>query len=186
MFETIYIRDPRNFASNHFELWAQLLLNPTYYNTGYLQGRCTLPLVLPQTRFLKLIDTKFQALKALETASIPHSHTLTYTLRPQWMSEGSLRLIDTRANNRRQPDHDRNVDRTLTRVVWKSLAVDTCCRVEVAAEEVGVWLEYPQINPSYLQGSYSLLKRWHQHASGQQPKPSWTDSEKVPGDYVAL
>ena len=80
---------------------------------GYLRGRCDSSLNLPPTGPLNLADTKFQDLKALDTPPSPCARAL----RPQWKSEESLRLIDAHAALLRQLDHNRNVDRTMTRDV---------------------------------------------------------------------
>ena len=65
MFETVGIRDLRNFASYHFVLRSRILQIPNGCHEGYLSGRHDLPLNLPPTGPLKLLDTKFQYLKAL-------------------------------------------------------------------------------------------------------------------------
>ena len=90
LFETVGIRDPRNFLSNHFALRAQLLWQPANCDGEYLRGRRAFPLKLPPTGPLNLVDTKFQELKAIKVPPSPCAHVP----RPQWMSEESLRLID--------------------------------------------------------------------------------------------
>ena len=105
---------------------------------------------------------------------------------PQCMLDGSLRLIDTRSDQRRRQDHNWNMACTLTRAVQKFMLVDTRYIAEVVVEEIGACLDSPQGTPSYLQGAYSLLKRWYRHAPMCQPQHSWTDLEKVSGDNTAL
>ena len=74
MFEMVGIWDPQNFASNNFSLWTWLLRRPTCCHGGHLQGRCTFPLVIPQTVPLNLLYINFRALKAMETPSPPPHH----------------------------------------------------------------------------------------------------------------
>ena len=59
MFETVGIRDLRNFASYHFVLRARLIQIPTIFHEGYLRERRALPLNLPLTGPIKLVYTKF-------------------------------------------------------------------------------------------------------------------------------
>ena len=62
---------------------------------------------------MRLADKMLQALKDMDKPSPP----LTRAPRPQWMSAGSLRLINERADNFRWPDHNYNVARNMTRAV---------------------------------------------------------------------
>ena len=78
---------------------------------------------------------------------------LTHTLRPNLMLDMSLRLIDMRVDHRLQVYHNRNVSRTLTKAVRKSLVVDTCHRSEVVSEKIRECLETPKGTPSDLQGT---------------------------------
>ena len=182
MFETISIQDPQNLASDYFFLWAWLLRQPTCCHRGYLRGCRAFPITLPHTGTLNLFDTKFQALKVMDKPLPP----LTCAPRPQWVLAGSLRLIVSRAYQHRLPYHNWNVARTLKRSVQKALVVDNHHREDVVAEEIWACLKYPQGTPSYLQGDYSVLKRWHQQESGRQTHPSRNDLEKVSGDYASL
>ena len=40
--------------------------------------------------------------------------------------------------------------------------------------------------PADLKGAYTILKRWYTHSSGRQPHLSFTDLDKVSGDYKEL
>ena len=66
----------------------------------------------------------------------------------------SLRLIDARAEHRRQEYHSRNVAQTLTKAVRKFLMVDTHIRAEAVAEDIGSCLETPKGTPSDLHRAY--------------------------------
>ena len=88
IFETVGIRDLRNFSSDHYTLRACLLQHPTRYHTRYLQGSCALPLTLPAQENFIPADAKLQNLKALEPPPLscpPH---------PQRISEELILLID--------------------------------------------------------------------------------------------
>ena len=77
MFETVGIRDLRNFASDHFELRALLLQRTTRFHGVYLRGRRAFALTLPLAVPLNLMDTKFQELKAIEMPPPPTIQPLT-------------------------------------------------------------------------------------------------------------
>ena len=64
MFETVGIKVLRNFSSGHFALRARLLRRLIHCHGRYLRGPCTLHLNLPLTGPLKIVETKFQDLKA--------------------------------------------------------------------------------------------------------------------------
>ena len=97
-----------------------------------MRGRHTFLLNIPLTGPLNLADTKFQELKALETLPPPCDHAP----RSKWMSEVSLYLIDESTYLRCRPDHNRNMDSTLMRVVCRSLTVDSRLREDMDAEEI--------------------------------------------------
>ena len=65
LFGVVGIRDPSNYAYDHFALRARLLQRPTRCHGGYLRGNITLPLILPPMVPLNLMDTKLQYLKVL-------------------------------------------------------------------------------------------------------------------------
>ena len=126
MFETVVIRDPQNFASDHFALQARLIRQPTRCQGGYLRGRRAFTLALGMVTTI-LVYTMFQALKDTEKPTPP----LTRAPMPWWMLSDPLRLIGVRAYHRRRPDHNQNAERTLTKAVQKLMTVDTCRRAEV-------------------------------------------------------
>ena len=68
------------------------------------------------------------------------------------MSDTTLRMIGARADHHLRSDHNWNLKYNLTKVVNKSMAVDTRRRSEVAAEEIGSCLDNTQGKPSDLQG----------------------------------
>ena len=107
---------------------------------------------------MSLADKMLQALKDMEKPSLP----LTHTHSPHWMLNGSLRMVNTRADHCRQPDHNQNMARTLTKKEKKLLMVmvDTCRRAHVAAEEIGACLETLHGTPPDIQWAYSILKKW--------------------------
>ena len=87
---------------------------------------------------------------------------------------------------RHRLDHNRNMARALTRAVWRSLTAESQIRVEVATEEIGAFLETMQVTYPDLQGTYTILKRCHQHTLETQPNYSRLDLENVYGDYAAI
>ena len=147
MIEMIVIRGPPEFSSDHFPLRTRLLQWTDCCHRGYLRGRRAFPLALEMGPII-LANMMFQVLKDMEKP--PPS--LAREPRSQWILAGSLILIDSILDHLSQPYHEQNMPCTLTKAVQKLLAVDTCCRAEVAVEEIGDCLETPQGTPSDIQG----------------------------------
>ena len=101
------------------------------------------------------------------------------------MSETSIRLIDKRAYLHCNYHHNRNVARTLTKAVQRSLLVDSRRRAESSTEEIEACLEPTLGNPD-LQGTYTVIKRWYCQASANASNSSQEDMAKVKGYYAAL
>ena len=101
--------------------------------------------MFPQMLPLNLVDTKFQALKLMETPPF---------MIPQWMSETFLWIIYMHAAHSHWLDHNQNMSRTLTRSVHRSLGVYAHRISKAAATEIGACLDLPQGNTSDLQGAY--------------------------------
>ena len=67
------------------------------------------------------------------------------------MSKEYLCLIEKHATLQCRPDHNRNVAHILTMTVLRSLTTDYQLRAEVAAEEIGAFLETTKGNYLDLQ-----------------------------------
>ena len=176
LFQTVSIRDPRHFTSDHLMLQATLLQRPTISHKKYLHGRKRFPLSLPKYGPRRQVDALFQEIKSLVTTEppVPPAHR-------QWISEASLKLMDSRASLRRDPQHSRAEARRLTRQLNQSLKTDRNHRTEEAAEEI-----YARLEDNDLKGSYAVLKRWYRHASERPPKPSRQDLQKVSTEWETL
>ena len=127
------------------------------------------------------MDRKFQDLEALESTLSP----LTRPPRPQWMSDTTTRMIDECTALSHNPLHKINVERKITKSVWRSLLVDSRQPAEKAADDIGACLEPLTVNPD-LRGAYAVLKSWYCHASARALNPSEADMAKFIGDYYAL
>ena len=121
-------------------------------------------------------------MKAMEAPPSPCARAT----RPQWVSGVSLHMIDALTTLHLQPDHNCNLARTMTWSVQRSLTVDSLCQAKVDDEEIGNCLETTQGTLPYLQGAYTVLKRWYLHTSAQQIHPSRADLENLSGNYAAL
>jgi hypothetical protein len=64
LFETVSIRDPRYFTSDHYMLIARYLIGPSHSHKLYLKGRKRLPLQPPTKGPLTQANTLFQEVKA--------------------------------------------------------------------------------------------------------------------------
>ena len=118
----------------------------------------------------------FQHLKELEPLLTP----LNFPPLPQWMLDQSMWMIDKRTYLCRNPRHNRNVARNLTKVVWRSPLVDFRWREEKAEDDIGKCLE-PTKGGTVVRGLYTVFKRWYHHASARAPNPSRLDMSKVTG-----
>ena len=127
-------------------------------------------------------DYLFDELKAMA----PPAPKLPRAPRPQWMLVASVRLIDARSALRRDPNHSRNRARELTRQIRASLKEDSKRRAEAAAAEIGSCTDVPPGTQADLQGGFDVLKRWCEHSTGRQSKPSKADLNKVSNDFRVL
>ena len=175
-FLMVGIKDVRNYSSDNSALRVIILQRPMRCHGSYLQGRCVFPLSLPEPEDFRPVDRKFQDLKAPEPTP-PNCPPL-----PQWMSETSTRLIDERTAHQCNPQHNRNMERKLTKVIWRPLLVDCRRQAEKATEDIVACLEPAMGNPD-LRETYAVLKRWYLHASTRAPNPSQADMANVTGDY---
>ena len=177
----VVIRYMHNYSSDHFALQARLLQRPNRCHGSYLWWRHVFTLSLPAPEEFRPADRKVQELKALE----PTPTLLMHPPQPQCMSKTSVRLIDGRAALRCNIQHNRNVVRTLTKVVWRYLLLDSRRQAEKATDYIGACLEPVTGNPDPI-GTYAAPKRWYRHASMRALNPSRADMAKVTGDYAAL
>ena len=98
------------------------------------------------------------------------------------MSPKSIRMIDKWAALRRNPRHNRNVVRGLTKAVRSSLLVDSQRRADEAATAIGEFLE-PEAGETDPCRAYAVLKHWYQHASVRVTNPYQAGMDKVRGDF---
>ena len=84
----------------------------------------------------RLVNAKFQEIKALETSPPPRVRVT----RPQWMSAESICLISAHADLRHFPDHNRNQALTLMQAILSSLSTDSLCSLEDAVEDTCAFL----------------------------------------------
>ena len=180
LFESVGLRDPQQYSTDHLMLRGRLLRQPTKSHNRYLRGRRKFPLRLPKFGPLTQADTMFQDIK--QRASIPRLAHNTHP-RPQWISPATIRLIDQRCSLRRNKFHNRATARQLTRQIKAGLKLDRKRRTEAAATQMANLLagEDPD-----LQGAYTVLKRWYKHATARQPKPSRENLESVAQQYRQL
>jgi hypothetical protein len=161
-------------------LRARLLRKPTKCHKKYLRGRKQFPLKLnTQGGPMMQVDTLFQDLKAQSNLLPPN----VPPPRLQWMSDATIRLIDSRASLRRDPHHSWQRTRALTRQIKASLKLDRAKRVEDAAAAIAACMT-PD-NPD-IQGAYTVLKRWYRHAAARPPKPSRENLNRVSANFHAL
>ena len=140
---------------------------------------------------LKMVFISFKVLILISTRLVPYNtvHKGTIFPRPsllQWMLEELLWSIYEHESILYNTRHDRNVARTLTKDVQRSLLVDSRKRAERAAEDIGSCLELVLGTPQYPKRAYTSLKRWYRHASTRAPNPSREDMAKATGDYDKL
>ena len=179
LFETVALRDPRSYSTDHLMLRGRLLRQPTKCHKKYLNGRKKFPLAMPPIGPYSQADTMYAELKA----SIHIPPRTPRSNPPQWMSANTLRLLDTRAALRRNKHHSRQQARVLTRQIKQSLKADWRKRAEDAAQAIGACLHSDTPD---LQQAWNILKRWYRHATARQPKPSREDLTTITAEYTTL
>ena len=102
-----------------------------------------------------MVDMKFQAIKNLD----PTPPTLNRLPHPLWMSPNSIRMIDKQSYLRRNPRHNCNVARGLTKAVRRSLLVESWRRAKESATDIRACLD-PAAGETDPRGAYAILKRW--------------------------
>ena len=131
LFQTVSIRDPRHFSTDHYMLVAKLLQRPQRSHKRYPQGRRTFPLTAtpgPHT----YVDSLFQAAIS-NSEGIPKQKQ---SKRPTWLSPETIRLMDQRCSFRRNPLHDQAEARRLTRLINQSIKCDRKKRTEEAGAAI--------------------------------------------------
>ena len=166
-FDLLGIRDMRKLLSDHFALRARLLRSSTCLHTRYFREKIAFPLRLSPAKERSRAGAKFQTLKALE----PVPPKLKRPPRPLYMSPDSIRLIDKIAAFLRNPCHNRNVARGLTRSVCQSLMAYSRRQAEESATDIRSCME-TSMGGADPRWEYAILKQWYQHASARAPNPS--------------
>ena len=111
----------QNYMFDHFLLQARLLQHPTWCHAHYLRVRQSFLLKLPPAVELRGVDAKFQTIKLLD----PVPPTLKRPPLPLWMSPKSIRMVYKRASIRRNPIHNCNMSRGLTKAAHQYLLLDS-------------------------------------------------------------
>ena len=121
LFDLVWTKYTRNYNSNHFALRAGFLQRPTRCHTRYFWGRRAFLLSLQISADLRMADTKFQALKALN----PPLPILTRPYLLLWISLITMKLIDEHADLWCNPHHHWNLTRAIKKSIWRSLLEDS-------------------------------------------------------------
>ena len=101
------------------------------------------------------------------------------------MSLATINLIDEHAALRHNPCHRRNMVRDLTKSVRRFLIEDFQQRSEKVTEEIREFFEL-ETGDTYLQGAYTVLKRWYHHVSARAPNSSRVNIPKVSKNYATI
>jgi hypothetical protein len=104
-------------------------------------------------------------------------------VRKPWISEATIKLMDTRCALRRDPQHDRTASRQLDRQIKSSLHDDRKKRTEEAGEAIETALKEDGFNQKK---AYGILKAWYRHCGDRPPKPSRQDLESTANEFQAL
>ena len=176
MFTKVALRDPRLFSSDHLMVMGMLLSAPKRSNKGYLGSRKRFPLRTPKWGPKTKVNALFQKLK---DAAEPPEHRKRKDR--MWVSEATWKLVDERAELRRDPSHDRAYARRLTRRIRQSFKDDRKRRVEAAGAAIEAKLE-----ANDLQGGWNIFKAWYRHAGDRPSKPSRADLRQVTSERAAL
>ena len=124
-FLNVQIRSPRGHLSDHDAVCGWIRSGPSKAHKGYLHARKTLPWTFPDDP--SEVDIAHACLQ--ENRQRPETSRRT---RKPWISDATWRLVDNKAELRRQ-----NADcSTVNRLINHSLRADRKCRVEAAGTAI--------------------------------------------------
>jgi hypothetical protein len=145
----------------------------------YLRGRKEFPLVSP-THPRYLLDTMFQNLKA-QCPLPPQQKHAKAASRP-WLSEATIKLMDTRCALRKDSHHSRVIARQLDRQTRRSIHNNRKKRTEEAGKTIKAALN----NGSNQKDAHKVAKSWYRHMGDRPPKPTQQDLRTTANEYTAL
>lgn len=181
LFQTVSIRDPRHFSTDHLMIVAKYLVKPTACHKRYLRGQLTFPLKWPIGP-MSQADHIFDEVKQY----MPHPPRNNKKPRPTWLSDKTLKLIDERSDLKCRQHCDTDTTRKyrqLTRAINSSLNADQKRRTEVAGAAIEEALSGDTPN---LRQAYQILQSWHKHHGDRPCKPSRQDLETVTNECADL
>jgi exonuclease III len=173
-FRNVQIKQPRLFTSDHFLLLGELLSEPLGANRRYLGGRRQFPLSTSSSSELNSLFSDLQNECKEQFRSVR-------PFRSSWISTETWRLIDHRAERRRQVDFSFTEDRRLTRQIQRSLWADRKRRLETAGQAIESHLAGGD-----LKEAWQVLKGWYYHTTGRPMRPSYQDMWTIEREYGAL
>jgi hypothetical protein len=111
---------------------------------------------------------------------VPASVRRTASVYQSWIQADTWKLIDERAQGRRQGTLTSGELRFLNRKIRKLIWRDRKKRTEDAGTEIEALLE------DNLEGAWAILKRWYKSAAGRAPKPLQADLKAITESYREL
>jgi len=167
-FVNCQIRTPRGFDTDHEALCAWMQAGPAKRHSGYLNARKSNPWRPPENRTESdtLFDTLVQRVeKAKSTPRVD---------RKSWISDDTWRLVDRRAQGKRQGTLSQEELRALNQQIHSSLKKDRKKRVTDAGTAIEAALE-----ANDLQAAWNIAKAWYAKASGTTPRPSKSEFQAL-------
>jgi len=179
LFQSVGIRDPRHFSTDHYMVVATYLAKPQRSHKKYLLGRKTFPLKLPKWGPLPKADALYEQLLDYWDPPPPSAKKT----KPNWITQPTLQLMDARCSLRRNPRHNRTEARRLSRAINARLKLDRKARTEQAGAAIQAALDGPEPN---MRQSYKILQAWYKHHGDRPPKPSRTDLQTLTTQFRDL
>ena len=173
--KNVTIRYPDGFITDHRAVRGDLWLRKKGQHAGYVNGRKRYPLPLKASG--SRVDRLFEELRQAreKTASLPPYRDKS------WISKETWRLIDLRANDRRNNRLAGIALCEANRTIKKAIRRDKREYIRRTGEEA----ENCLANFDIL-GAYSIVRRWYRKTTGQPPKPTWEDLKSVKEKYAKL
>jgi len=172
-FTNYQIRSPPGNLSDHDAVVGWLRAGPSRTMRGYAKARKTIPWSPPAT--LTECDILVNQLTGLLDPKHP-----TARKKSPWISEDTWKLVDQRAELKRQQAAPEEL-RAMKDRIRRSLRQDRKERVKKAGEAIENALEGDD-----LREAWNLAKGWYRQASKKSPRPSHQDFDELHAERSEL
>lgn len=174
-FSSVRIVSPRLYDSDHFAVVGVLSARPQREHRQYITGRKKFPLKVARGER----NDADRLLKGIHSGA--GDRPPVREREQSWISYETWRLVDQRAQGRREGTLSGREFRIISSPIRRSLQRDRKRRIIAAGVAIQAALD-----GNDLKGAWDLMKRWYRHASGRSQKPSRLDMQELERVYSTL